>query len=154
MTYLIVPPPRSIEYVPQLQTYDCWIACLAMVTGRSYKSVHEQLFQLGRNMTVPLANVHMPRVLGDLGQVIQMRFVQYGPDWNDSPSLRIALVQAHYVVVRPDGTVHDPARGPARPASEYPQVFDLWEIVGTSVSRGRWFELYGPERLDPPKLLV
>jgi hypothetical protein len=129
-------------YVPQRQSWDCGIACLAMVAGIPYEAAWEVVGPSSHahgQLNGGLPTTWMPSFLGKLGIAVRCGFAKQGPEWwhDGLTGLRLADVSGHYIVVLPDNRVHDPARGPTpRHVSDYPQAFNVWEIHRVCVGRG------------------
>lgn len=135
---LPAPPPVAPAqrpepvYVAQRDSWDCGVACLAMVSGRTYDAVLAGLGAQaveGYRQTGGISTAHMPQLLGELGLATRTVFPR-AEEWWTTPltGLRLADVRGHYVVVLPDNTVLDPARGPGRAVADYANAFHLWEI--------------------------
>lgn len=121
----------QMAFVPQQWDVDCGIACLAMAAGVEYYDVIPALpfhaFYEGGVLKERIGTHQMPFYLGRLGVATRMVY----DDAPDRPSgLRLMCVRGHYVIVLPNDTVHDPARGPNRPLSspEYSEPFQVWEL--------------------------
>lgn len=112
-----------VRYVRQQYSDDCGVACLAMIAGVEYE---DAIGALGaHNWQQKIVTSQMPYFLGALGIAVREVY----PDCGELSGLRLMCVRGHYVVVLPDNTVHDPARGPSRPLSspEYAEPFQTWE---------------------------
>lgn len=117
----LVGPP--VTFVRQRYSDDCGLACLAMIAGVEYE---DAIGALGsHNWQQKIVTSQMPYFLGALGVAVREVY----PDCGELVGLRLMCVKGHYVVVLPDNTVHDPARGPNRPLSspEYAEPFQVWE---------------------------
>lgn len=118
-----------VAFVPQRASWDCGIACLAMVTGLTYDVAAAALGPRANFAAAHsrLPSGWMPRFLGQHG--LATRQVHLSPEWwLDLQGVRLANVGGHYVVVLPDNTVHDPQLGPYQSIVGYPRAFHCWEI--------------------------
>lgn len=124
-------PALPAELVRQRETWDCGVACLAMVTGRTYEDVlsalpHSIIEYAEANDGIPTLN--MAALLGGFGLATRTVFAKLDRWWEDGlAGLRLADVKGHYVVVLPDNRVLDPAQGETD-VTFYPQAFHVWEI--------------------------
>jgi hypothetical protein len=117
--------------VMQRDNWDCGVACLAMLTGRSYE---EELASLGKQ-SIDLYRTNrgintaiMPALLGERGFAVRTTFARFDQPWSTGlTGLRLADVRGHYVVVLPDDRVLDPGRG-ERHIRDYAEAFHVWEI--------------------------
>lgn len=123
------PDLPIVSFVRQQGQHDCALACFAMLAELDYEDVlpilpNNRYFE-GQVLMEPISTHEVPYLLGRLGLAVRMVY----PDAPDQPcGLRLQCGTAHYVVVLPNDTVHDPARGPNRPLTEYAAPFQVWEI--------------------------
>lgn len=118
-------------FVAQREAKDCAVACIAMVAGIDYEIA---LTHVGfcYHRDTGMWSTHIPRILGEMGFAVRCLFEMVDRHWA-APLRRPTIVLldgGHYVVFLPDGTVHDPARGPSRPLADYPKVTDVFEVHG------------------------
>lgn len=122
----------EVVFVPQRESWDCGVACLAMVAGISYEAALDAIGETGRTYgpnNKGLPSRWMPNYLGALGLAVRHGFGKLGPEWwrDGLTGLRLLNVSGHYVVALPDNRVLDPAQGETD-VTYYPQAFDVWEV--------------------------
>lgn len=124
---------ESVRFIHQREEWDCGVAALAMAAGLTYddtlKAVPAAVIEYAK-INRGISTAHIPAILGGLGIATRCRFVKEGSAWWDDGllGLRLCDVSGHFIIVRPDGLVNDPARGEGLPIADYPQAFQVWEI--------------------------
>lgn len=124
-----------IERVEQKHLSGCGAACIAMVTGKSYDEVAEEL---------PAHSWHSDGISEDLldcilagwGYAVARRYVGHGAAWWVEPfgDVHICLVNPgipHWVVMLRDGRVLDPGKGMDGDyrITDYPLIYSIAAIV-------------------------
>lgn len=125
-----------VRWVGQEDINGCGVACLAMVTGKTYADVAAE---------VPARSFHndgvhdsfMDALLAGWGFAVARRFVGTGADaWTPEPFADVHLCVVghgaendHCVVMISDGTVLDPNRAGKWKLSDYPYVVSVAAVV-------------------------
>ncbi len=131
-----------IERVRQEDTNGCGIACLAMITGKTYLEVRDELVYYDGS---GLANHIIDEYLADHGYAVARKFEashwqqkKYGrttrEQWPVEPFADVHLCQVetwsdtnHFVVMLRDGTILDPYNEHIHSLDAYK---DVWNIAG------------------------
>lgn len=113
---------EGVAYVPQRESWDCGVASLAMAAGVNYEAALAVVPQSQRGDL--LHTVHFTQWLGALGCAVRKTYAEQ----DDLRGIRLLCHQGHFVVMRPDGMVNDPARGEGLPRYFYRNPFDVWEV--------------------------
>lgn len=125
----------TIALVRQRESWDCGIACLAMVARKSYDEVVAALpantVNNAKTLQPPgIPSSHITALLGMyLGLATKDRFVAPKLADNALDRRAIVLTRGHYIVALPGGAVLDPACDQLRHVDEYGECFKVWEIV-------------------------
>lgn len=115
-------PAEGVDYVPQRESWDCGVASLAMAAGVSYEAALAVVPESQRGDL--LNTVHVTQWLGALGCAVRKTYAER----DDLAGIRLLAHRGHFVVMRPDGRVNDPARGEGLPPEFYDNPFDVWEV--------------------------
>lgn len=140
---------RDVRHVAQRSDWDCGIAAMAMAIGKEYDEVLAVVGDVDDAIKAKgISTYFIPRYLGMLGFSTLQRFIwQKGTAWEDWTAfsgIRLASTHhlsntatAHFVVMRPDGVILDPARPGNHSASEYGRPFDVWQVSAAPVAAPR-----------------
>lgn len=112
----------EVRYVPQRESWDCGVASLAMAAGVSYETALGVVPESQRGDQ--LNSIHVTQWLGQLGCAVRKTYAEH----DDLRGVRLLAHPGHFVVVRPDNRVNDPARGEGLPLAQYTNPFDVWEV--------------------------
>ena len=154
----IVKPPKfripKVEYVESDEPSGCVIACLAMVTGKSYQEVKQGMRQYWKNEGSDNGtnDEAFEAYLAARGYAVQHLSHDYIPEdkliepWPPAPwaPIHTADVYAdggHAVVVLHDGTVLDPNDTGIKSLDQYHRVYamqGIWKVSDTPL-----FEIEG-----------
>jgi hypothetical protein len=134
-----------IQHVRQVDAFGCGIACVAMVTGRSYADVRALIEAWWNDRPHGLTHYVLFEMLSHLGYATvnlwETNQLQYRPrePWPPAPfaDAHIVLIPfpsgAHYVVWLRDGAVLDPAKDGAFTLADYippRQVIGVFPVAG------------------------
>ena len=135
---------RAVRHVRQEDVNGCCVACLAMVTDRSYAEVRAYFIGVGKTFEGEGGGIHeydAESYLSDHGFAFTRKYRWIGnnrprPQW---PAQSFAPVHilgvrgggAHAIVLLPDGTVLDPFHAEPRALADYPDVaymIGVWRL--------------------------
>lgn len=129
-----------ITFVPQREETDCVIACLAMVTGKTYDEVLEEFAEYWEECSEEgVGDNAFYQYLGQHGYLVQTFKHHYEPSrtqrtpWPPAPFAPVHVLGVDYmgdehgIVMDKDGLIFDPYNDKITGLFEYPIVY---EIVG------------------------
>jgi hypothetical protein len=130
-----------IQHVTQTNRSDCWIACVAMITGQDYQQInnevdsrcasdraHYQWFEVFARYGFAVQFIYREQQIGWSQQLQEVCDARQRPIWPLSPWAPAHIVQVgdHYIVMDRTGAVFDPALtaeiSGTRRLSDYPNV--------------------------------
>lgn len=134
---------NKTKWVKQEDPNGCWIACCAMISGKTYDEVKSMVKpELIERESTGVGFYTTFQLLTDLGYACAMKCKGYAPpkertEWPPQPfgDVHICEVQVksaplcHLIVILKDGTILDPATTENRTFADYERVHWLAAVV-------------------------